>query len=152
MTYKILLLSFLFAPVLGCLQSNNSGSISEGEPIGLNVELQKWILNIEEPKPAYEYTSIHTYEGGETTITSRVNDNPYGGGCEIATTGPIMPITECLSILDYFELIDEAYERGAYNMVVFYDPVLGYPTYIYIDYVPVIADDEVIININVNLL
>lgn len=46
-----------------------------------------------------------------------------------------------------FNVIRDAIARKAYNLTVKYDPTLGYPTQINIDYDSQIADDEVFLTI-----
>ncbi|WP_341525340.1 DUF6174 domain-containing protein [Nostoc sp. UHCC 0302] len=46
-----------------------------------------------------------------------------------------------------FNIIKDAIARKAYNLTVKYDPTLGYPTQINIDYDSQIADDEVFLTI-----
>lgn len=42
-----------------------------------------------------------------------------------------------------FELIEEAYAEGAESVKAEYDPTLGYPTNVYIDYSTQLADEEI---------
>ena len=46
------------------------------------------------------------------------------------------------TIEDLFDLVDEAVQMNAASLVVTYDPTLGYPTLISVDYRRDIADDE----------
>ena len=48
-----------------------------------------------------------------------------------------------MSVEALFDLIDQAYERGAASVTVAYDPDLGYPTSIGIDYDVRMADEEI---------
>jgi hypothetical protein len=43
----------------------------------------------------------------------------------------------------FFDLVQDAYDRDAYEVQVEFDPDRGYPTRIWIDYVQMMADDEV---------
>ncbi len=53
------------------------------------------------------------------------------------------PPTEAFpTIEDLFDLVDEAMQMNAAFLVVTYDPTLGYPTLISVDYRRDIADDE----------
>ena len=46
------------------------------------------------------------------------------------------------TIDDLFDMIDEAVQANAESLVVTYDPTLGYPTLLSVDYRIEIADDE----------
>ncbi|WP_420454637.1 DUF6174 domain-containing protein [Rubrivirga sp.] len=47
------------------------------------------------------------------------------------------------TVADLFDLIDEAYEKGAAAVDVTYDPEMGYPTSVGIDYDARMADEEI---------
>ena len=48
-----------------------------------------------------------------------------------------------LTVGDLFDLLEEAYERGAVTVNVTFDPEAGYPTELYIDYDERMADEEI---------
>ena len=52
------------------------------------------------------------------------------------------------TIDDLFDLIDRAIELGAEKLDVIYDPVLGYPRWIDIDFIFNAADDEIQITVS----
>lgn len=54
-----------------------------------------------------------------------------------------LPTDRALSVEGLFDLIADAYEQKASRVTVTYDPTLGYPTQIYIDYIAQAADEEV---------
>ena len=71
-------------------------------------------------------------------ITSQFNDGSQGE----------VPEYNELNVKDLFKLIDEAISRGAAQIDVEYDPQLGNPTSLYIDYSTQIADEELGLNIS----
>ena len=63
-------------------------------------------------------------------------------GMETGTKLETLEMKRPVTIEDFFTLIEEAIKQPAGNMQVDYDPTLGYPTKIYIDYMLEVADDE----------
>lgn len=57
--------------------------------------------------------------------------------------GQVVDAERGLSVEDLFELIDDAYARGAERVDVELDPEWGYPARLYIDYEAQMADEEV---------
>ena len=141
---------------MGCLNPSHDSTgatIGPGEPIGLNTNLSKWIVNVEEAQASYDYDSHQSYGDVSVIVSGSVVylDSMPVGGCSISSDSHHNPVEDCKSIIDYFVMIEEAALNGAHNIVAFYDEDLGYPTYIYIDYDELVADDEIIIHLNVEL-
>ncbi len=66
------------------------------------------------------------------------------GVTDIATGDALGPdlMKEFRTINGLFDLVQDAYNRNAHEVQVEFDPSRGYPTQISIDYVRMIADDE----------
>ena len=48
-----------------------------------------------------------------------------------------------MTVGDLFDLLEEAYDRGAVTVNVTFDSEAGYPTELYIDYDQRMADEEI---------
>jgi hypothetical protein len=69
---------------------------------------------------------------------------------QYVTTGEAVAteVTELFpSVPELFELVADAHRRGAADVNVTYDPVLGYPVRIAVDYDATMADDEVVYSV-----
>lgn len=61
----------------------------------------------------------------------------------VMLNGTGVPADRGVSVEALFELIEDAYKRGAESVSVSFDPALGYPTSIGIDYSMQMADEEI---------
>lgn len=81
-----------------------------------------------------DYTSVVTIEvldDGIVSATYQESGEPFTDS-----------FSELYTVDDLFEEIEDAVRREAYSLEVDYDPILGYPTDIWIDYSANIADEE----------
>ena len=77
---------------------------------------------------------------GDVRVT--VKDGVITGVTEIASEVARDPET-FRTIDGLFDLVQDAYDRDAHEIQVEFDPGRGYPTRIWIDYVQMMADEEV---------
>ena len=77
---------------------------------------------------------------GDVRVT--VKDGVITGVTELASEVARDPDT-FRTINGLFDLVQDAYNRNAHEVHVEFDPSRGYPTQIGIDYVLIIADDEI---------
>ena len=76
---------------------------------------------------------------GDVRVT--VKDGVITGVTELASEVARDPDT-FRTINGLFDLVQDAYDRNAHEVKVEFDPSRGYPTQIWIDYVRMIADEE----------
>ncbi|MCH2476238.1 MAG: DUF6174 domain-containing protein [Gemmatimonadetes bacterium] len=76
---------------------------------------------------------------GDVRVT--VQDGVITGVTELASEIARDPET-FRTINSLFDLVQDAYERDAHEIQVEFDPGRGYPTRIWIDYVEMMADEE----------
>ena len=77
---------------------------------------------------------------GDVRVT--VKDGVITGVTELASEVARDPDT-FRTINGLFDLVQDAYNRNAHEVQVEFDPSRGYPTQIWIDYVLMIADEEI---------
>ena len=77
---------------------------------------------------------------GDVRVT--VKDGVITGVTELASEVARDPDT-FRTINGLFDLVQDAYNRNAHEVQVEFDPSRGYPTQIWIDYVRMIADEEI---------
>ncbi|WP_412062358.1 DUF6174 domain-containing protein [Rubrivirga sp. IMCC45206] len=66
-----------------------------------------------------------------------------GEVASVRLDGATVPAERGMSVEDLFELLEDAYDREAEVVEVSFDPDLGYPTAINIDYSSMMADEEI---------
>ncbi|MEH2002644.1 MAG: DUF6174 domain-containing protein [Nostoc sp.] len=86
---------------------------------------------------ATEVVIIEVRNGVTTSITSKQTGKPLDGQL----------FQKYNTIPKLFNIIGNALTRKAANLTVQYDPIIGYPTQINIDYNSKIADDEIFFTI-----
>jgi hypothetical protein len=75
---------------------------------------------------------VTVQQGRVTSLTDAETGAPFGGD-------PLMPVT----VEGLFAAIDDALDRDADQVTVQYDPQLGYPLEIAIDFSQQVADEEI---------
>ena len=66
-----------------------------------------------------------------------------GALASVELDGAVVDDERGMTVDELFELLDEAYARGAARVTVAFDPDLGYPTNVSIDYDTRMADEEI---------
>ena len=138
-TTTLLLAAILIA---GC--SGGSGGAESGAAAELRKAREKWEKSGSENYTFHfrwqcfciqEYVSLVALnvEGGKVVSGSYVEG---GRGLESERLADYMPIDQL------FDLIQEAIDRDAHSIRAEYDPELGFPVDVYIDYDEMMADEE----------
>ena len=140
---------FVFACVSAAAATLGSCSHATAPNPVLEAARRKW----EQGRPvAYAITIGHNCEctlemSGPVVVAVRggtVESRTYVPSAYFADGTPVPSAYANLfpSVDGLFDRIDDAYRRKAPSVDVVYDPVLGFPVDIYIDYVIATADDE----------
>ena len=82
---------------------------------------------------------------GGRRMTVSVRAGAVVGAVYLDASGPVEPalLSYIPTVPDLFDLIQDALDRHAASFLAEYDPGLGYPTRIEIDYSATTADDEI---------
>ncbi|MEA5536472.1 DUF6174 domain-containing protein [Crocosphaera sp. XPORK-15E] len=80
---------------------------------------------------------------GNTPLKVSVKNGKITQVIDLKTNQAIADLTYPKTIQQLFQIIAEAIEKKAYEILVTYHSTLGYPTRIAIDYQKMLADDEV---------
>jgi hypothetical protein len=82
---------------------------------------------------------------GGRRMTVSVRAGVVVGAVYLDASGPVEPalLSFIPTVPDLFDLIQNALEKGVASFLAEYDPDLGYPTRIEIDYSATAADDEI---------
>lgn len=132
---RFLLLVLLVLPVSGC--SLFGGTSREAR--SLDDARARWAAN---GPDAYTMTyGRHCFCPSDVTgpFAVRVAD---GRVVSVTLNGDAVPTDRAQTVDALFDLLERAYDRDAHRVDVTYDPALGFPSQIYIDYDERIADEE----------
>lgn len=117
-------------------------------PEDFTANQQKWQSFAGDPEASLSYTTQQSCFC-PSEFTRPMNITEFGGEITSATyadTGEAVPdnIRQSLQTVDErFEQLGNAYENGAAQVNVTYDPQFGYPTSVFIDQSELIADEEI---------
>lgn len=121
-------------------EPNNNNVISE-----LNTHRQLW-LSQKIKKYQYTYKQIcFCPPPANIPVKVSVKNKKITAVTPLETTQPLEKLNpeSYKTIEQLFEIIENAVARNADTITVTYDPKLGYPSEIFIDYIKLAADDEI---------